>query len=262
MLSQAIKAGVLRLGPDGKIAAEELARFLESLGTCRLPLCEEPARYPSLCCSKGHAVSMGKASTEWRQCERLLSRPDLENPDCKVWFRPRPDQLENEQGECCSRKCAQLLRRAREEEAGALKGERVTCKCGCGQSRLVFPSQRATLLFDTGRAAPYQFLNLSHWAQYRWQQGIALKPTLQGLYRSGHCKLETLKSWFGKWSGKKGGGRPTVKEKLGAAEVAAIQELKAKHPEMGYGAIATYRSALRGDDLVTLDRVRTILKAA
>lgn len=259
VLREAIAAELLHLDEAGKITVAELERFMASLGKCRYFGCDKPARYPSGCCSKGHAIAVAKETTQWRQCERLLSRPDLKNPDCEEWFRPRPELLEAGMGECCSPKCGQLLRRAREEEAGKLRGVRVFCKCGCGESRLVFPSQRtAPPNSKPGYVAPYEYLNAGHWARHRWKHGIALTNNVRGFYRRGNWSLKKLRQVLGAWAGKTG-GRPSVEDVLGTVEVAAIRQLRADHPDWGYGTIAAARSAVRADELVTLDRVRTIL---
>ena len=64
-LRKAIADGVLASTDGGRIEAAELERFVEWLGTCRRPDCELPARYPSFCCSRSHAVAVAKG------CDRV-----------------------------------------------------------------------------------------------------------------------------------------------------------------------------------------------
>jgi hypothetical protein len=224
-LRDAIAAELLHPDSDGLIPQSELERFLRGLGTCRRIGCHRPARYPSFCCSKGHAVSEAKRTTDWRRCA---------NPGCGVMFRPRPEQLRDGHAPCHSRKCAQTLRRRREEAAGKLRGQRVLCKCGCGNTRLVFPSQRTRPPnAPTGYVAGYEFLNARHWARYRWKHGIALKNNARGFYMGGNWTLKTLRHWSGAWAFANGGGRP----KEWTTEQA--QEAKRLHDRgYGYGSVA------------------------
>jgi hypothetical protein len=231
-IRQAIRDGRLATDLAGKIDETELERFIGSLGQCRVPGCDQPARYPSYCCCRGHAVTAAKATTEWRECE---------HPDCRTMFRPRPDQLRQGQGECCTRKCAQELRRRREEAAGELVGERVICACGCGQSRLVFPSQRtAPPGSKPGYVAPYVYLNAAHWARHRWTHGIAVKSSLGGLHRGGYMSLVSLRRLHGRWAFAKGGGRPSmaVKDPEFEAKASEVLRLRRAHPKWGARTIA------------------------
>jgi hypothetical protein len=208
-LRQAIRDGVLSINEVGKIEECELTRFLAWLGTCRHESCEEPARYPNFCCSRSHAVAEAKRTTEPLMCAR---------PGCTVIFRPRPQQLRDGQGECCSRKCAQILRRQREEEAGKLKGERVICDCGCGEARLVFPSQRASPILGTTRVAAYRYLNAGHWARHRWKHGIDLTNSVRAFYLNGQWSLDAMRRHIGTWK------LEEARHHKGAAEAREVAE--------------------------------------
>jgi hypothetical protein len=225
-LRQALDDHVLAANAAGKFEERELARFVAWLGTCRLAGCNEPARYPSFCCSRGHAVSVAKSTTERRPCAR---------PGCNVIFRPRPDQLRQGQGECCSRKCAQVLRRQREEAAGKLKGKRVVCACGCGESRLVYPSQLASPILGATTFPAYRYLNAGHWARHRWTNGIALKDNVYGFYSSGQWTLKAVRRQHGRWASLKA-GRPKTVTNLEAVE--GVLRLKASNPRLGERSLA------------------------
>jgi hypothetical protein len=225
-LRQAIEAGVLRAGwIDGtrrqrQIAESELRRFLQALGACQVPGCDRPARYPSFACSKAHAVSLARTdAVSFRQCET-----------CGKWFRPRPEQLAIGMGFGCSRKCGMEASWARRVAEGKVerKGRLVECACGCGESRVVYPSQG------------YRFQNSAHWARYRWKHGIALVSSLRGFYRAGHISLATLRTLIGRT-----GGAPKLADVDPdfADKAAKVVRLHQANPRLG-GRVLAERTGL------------------
>jgi hypothetical protein len=225
-LRQAIADHVLA-SLKGGIEEAELARFVDWLGTCRHPQCEKPARYPSFCCCRRHAVTEAKRTIAARECA---------HPDCNIIFTPRPEQLRLGQGECCSREHAQRLRRMREHAAGRLRGELVECACGCGERRRVFPSQRtAPPGSPAGYVASYRFVR-GHWARHRWAHGIGLKNNVRGFYRSGRWTLAKLRAQHGLWASQKPNARRPRLDEIDrdfARKAAEAIRLKNAHPAWG-----------------------------